>query len=58
MKVLSATRTLARPALLLALAATLGALGSCAGSHGSLSQKTRWYKHHSNGKAVPCPCGH
>ncbi|NML67820.1 hypothetical protein HHL22_21670 [Hymenobacter sp. RP-2-7] len=53
--VLATARLLARPALLLALAA---ALGSCAGSHGSLSQKTRWYKHHSTGKAVPCPCGH
>lgn len=60
-KLLSVSRLLARPALLLALAAALGplcTLGGCAGSHGSLSQKTRWYRHHSTGKAVPCPCGH
>jgi len=60
-KLFAVPRFLSRPARLLALAATLGALGalgSCAGSHGSLSQKTRWYKHHSAGKALPCPCGH
>jgi|GEM_PF-2746268 len=44
-------------AKLLAAALLLASLGSCAG-HGSLSQKTRWYKHHSGGKSVPCPCGH
>jgi len=44
-------------ARLLAAALLLASLGSCAG-HGSLSQKTRWYKHHSGGKSVPCPCGH
>ena len=54
-KLLSVTRLLSRPAL---LAALLCAASSCAGSHNSLSQKTRWYKHHSSGKAVPCPCGH
>ncbi|WP_156176285.1 hypothetical protein [Hymenobacter terrenus] len=21
-------------------------------------KKTSWYKHHSGGKSVPCPCGH
>jgi hypothetical protein len=61
-KISSFAGSLARPARLLALAATLGTLGgllsSCAGSHGSLSQKTRWYKHHSTSKALPCPCGH
>ena len=48
-------RLLARPALLLALTALLG---GCASGHGSLSQKTRWYRHHSGGSSVPCPCGH
>ncbi|MDO7888095.1 hypothetical protein [Hymenobacter cheonanensis] len=48
---------LARPALLLALWTLLLATSGCA-THGSLSQKTRWYKHHSGGKSVPCPCGH
>ncbi|MGI4738751.1 MAG: hypothetical protein ACRYG7_26575 [Janthinobacterium lividum] len=43
-------------ASLLALAACLATSG-CAG-HSSLQQKTRWYRHHSSGKAVPCPCGH
>jgi hypothetical protein len=38
------------------LALLVGAT-SCA-SHKSLQQKTRWYKHHSGGKSVPCPCGH
>ena len=43
---------------LLALLALAATLGSCASSHGSLSSKTRWYRHHSGGKTVPCPCGH
>lgn len=38
-------------------AVLLLAASGCA-THGSLSQKTRWYKHHSGGKSVPCPCGH
>jgi hypothetical protein len=55
-KLLTNLHLLARPAMLLALAASL-AMSSCAG-HGSLQQKTRWYKHHSGGKSIPCPCGH
>ncbi|QKG55431.1 hypothetical protein GKZ68_01510 [Hymenobacter sp. BRD128] len=56
MKLSTNARLLARPALLLALAALLATSG-CA-THGSLSQKTKWYRHHSGGKSVPCPCGH
>ncbi|WP_191906517.1 hypothetical protein [Hymenobacter baengnokdamensis] len=56
MKLSTNDRLLARPALFLALAALLATSG-CAG-HGSLQQKTRWYRHHSGGKSVPCPCGH
>ncbi|MGI4761693.1 MAG: hypothetical protein ACRYF0_13370 [Janthinobacterium lividum] len=41
----------------LCAAVLLLATSGCA-THGSLSQKTRWYKHHSGGKSVPCPCGH
>jgi hypothetical protein len=44
------------PAWLL-LAAVLSTASSCA-RHGSLQHKTRWYKHHGTGKAVPCPCDH
>jgi hypothetical protein len=44
------------PAWLL-LVAVLSTASGCAG-HNSLQQKTRWYKHHSGGKSVPCPCGH
>lgn len=44
------------PAWLL-LAAVLSTASGCA-RHGSLQKKTRWYKSHSTGKAVPCPCGH
>ncbi len=44
-------------AIRLGAAVLLLATSSCA-THGSLSQKTRWYKHHSSGKSVPCPCGH
>ena len=40
----------------LLLAAVLSTASGCA-RHGSLQQKTRWYKHHA-GKSTPCPCGH
>ncbi|MGI4866328.1 MAG: hypothetical protein ACRYFZ_20550 [Janthinobacterium lividum] len=40
----------------LLLAAVLSTASGCA-RHGSLQQKTRWYKHHA-GKTTPCPCGH
>jgi len=43
--------------LLLTLLA--GLLTSGCATPRSLSQKTRWYKHHSGGgKSLPCPCGH
>ena len=41
--------------LLLAVGGSL--LGGCAGRTAQ-QKKTSWYKHHSGGKAVPCPCGH
>jgi len=42
-------------ALLLSLGAS--ALSSCA-RRTTQQKKTSWYKHHSGGKSVPCPCGH
>jgi len=38
------------------LLAPLLLAGSGCARHGSLQQKTRWYKHHKSGKHVPCPC--
>jgi hypothetical protein len=32
-------------------------LGGCA-ARTPQQKKTSWYKHHSGGKSVPCPCGH
>jgi hypothetical protein len=31
--------------------------GGCA-RRTAQQKKTSWYKHHSGGKSVPCPCGH
>ena len=41
--------------LLLSLGA--GLLSGCA-RRTAQQKKTGWYKRHSGGKSVPCPCGH
>ncbi|WP_188563395.1 hypothetical protein [Hymenobacter frigidus] len=45
--------------LTLALLLTLGGslLSGCA-RRTAQQKKTSWYKNHSGGKSVPCPCGH
>ncbi|MBD2721563.1 hypothetical protein MUN81_18970 [Hymenobacter sp. 5317J-9] len=35
-----------------------GSLLSGCARRTSQQKKTSWYKHHSRGKSVPCPCGH
>ena len=42
-------------ALLLTLGGSL--LSGCA-RRTVQQKKTAWFKHHSGGKSVPCPCGH
>jgi hypothetical protein len=44
-------------ALLLLVLPLLLAEGGCA-RRTTQQKKTSWYKHHSGGKAEPCPCGH
>lgn len=43
--------------LLLLVLPLLLAEGGCA-RRTAQQKKTSWYKHHSGGKSVPCPCGH
>ena len=44
-------------ALLLLVLPLLLAESGCA-RRTAQQKKTSWYKHHSGGKSVPCPCGH
>ena len=54
---LPAMKKLLSSVLLLALLLGLGGslLGSCA-ARTAQQKKTGWYKRHSGGKTVPCPC--